>query len=206
MNTYSSPYASYSSPLLTPTHLTYTDVEDSDATLLVKLYAVILLCSTMMGGYITRYSSSTAYQINDYTYSETEVSTFELKDTLSEKFETIKNVLGLTILEQSKYFDVSRQSIYKWLRGEAQPTKEHLLLLNEIDKASLLLAKNNIFGSIYADRVLEDGKNLIELTKEHKNGEKYASILINILKSEQQERDELNRLFGNELQKIAFEL
>ena len=113
MSTYNiNPYTSYSGSLLVPTHFTYNEDLDSEASLLVKLYAVILLCSTMMGGYITRYSSSTAYQINDDTYSESEIHTSEIKSNLTEKFQTIKDVLGLTIIEQAKYFDVSRQSIF----------------------------------------------------------------------------------------------
>ena len=207
MSTYNiNPYTSYSGSLLVPTHFTYNEDLDSEASLLVKLYAVILLCSTMMGGYITRYSSSTAYQINDYTYSESETHTSEIKSKLTEKFQTIKDVLGLTIIEQAKYFDVSRQSIYKWLRGEAQPSKHNLLLLNEIDKAAMILAKNNFSGSIYAERVIENSKNLIDLVKEHKDGERYASLLVDILKNEQQERDELNRLFGNDLKNVVFHL
>ena len=207
MSTYNiNPYTSYSGSLLVPTHFTYNEDLDSEASLLVKLYAVILLCSTMMGGYITRYSSSTAYQINDYTYSESETHTSEIKSNLTEKFQTIKDVLSLTIIEQAKYFDVSRQSIYKWLRGEAQPSKHNLLLLNEIDKAAMILAKNNFSGSIYAERVIENSKNLIDLVKEHKDGERYASLLVDILKNEQQERDELNRLFGNDLKNVVFHL
>jgi DNA-binding transcriptional regulator YiaG len=207
MSTYNiNPYTSYSGSLLVPTHFTYNEDLDSEASLLVKLYAVILLCSTMMGGYITRYSSSTAYQINDYTYSESETHTSEIKSNLTEKFQTIKDVLDLTIIEQAKYFDVSRQSIYKWLRGEAQPSKHNLLLLNEIDKAAMILAKNNFSGSIYAERVIENSKNLIDLVKEHKDGERYASLLVDILKNEQQERDELNRLFGNDLKNVVFHL
>lgn len=207
MSTYNiNPYTSYSGSLLVPTHFTYNEDLDSEASLLVKLYAVILLCSTMMGGYITRYSSSTAYQINDYTYSESEIHTSEIKSNLTEKFQTIKDVLDLTIIEQAKYFDVSRQSIYKWLRGEAQPSKHNLLLLNEIDKAAMILAKNNFSGSIYAERVIENSKNLIDLVKEHKDGERYASLLVDILKNEQQERDELNRLFGNDLKNVVFHL
>ena len=207
MSTYNiNPYTSYSGSLLVPTHFTYNEDLDSEASLLVKLYAVILLCSTMMGGYITRYSSSTAYQINDYTYSESETHTSEIKSNLTEKFQTIKDVLGLTIIEQAKYFDVSRQSIYKWLRGEAQPSKHNLLLLNEIDKAAMILAKNNFSGSIYAESVIENSKNLIDLVKEHKDGERYASLLVDILKNEQQERDELNRLFGNDLKNVVFHL
>ena len=207
MSTYNiNPYTSYSGSLLVPTHFTYNEDLDSEASLLVKLYAVILLCSTMMGGYITRYSSSTAYQINDYTYSESETHTSEIKSNLTEKFQTIKDVLGLTIIEQAKNFDVSRQSIYKWLRGEAQPSKHNLLLLNEIDKAAMILAKNNFSGSIYAERVIENSKNLIDLVKEHKDGERYASLLVDILKNEQQERDELNRLFGNDLKNVVFHL
>ena len=207
MSTYNiNPYTSYSGSLLVPTHFTYNEALDSEASLLVKLYAVILLCSTMMGGYITRYSSSTAYQINDYTYSESETHTSEIKSNLTEKFQTIKDVLGLTIIEQAKYFDVSRQSIYKWLRGEAQPSKHNLLLLNEIDKAAMILAKNNFSGSIYAERVIENSKNLIDLVKEHKDGERYASLLVDILKNEQQERDELNCLFGNDLKNVVFHL
>ncbi|MFW1795450.1 helix-turn-helix domain-containing protein [Acinetobacter guillouiae] len=207
MSTYNiNPYTSYSRPLLVPTHFTYNEDLDSEESLLVKLYAVILLCSTMMGGYITRYSSSTAYQINDYTYSESETHTFEIKSNLTEKFQTIKDVLGLTIIQQARYFDVSRQSIYKWFRGEAQPSKDNLLLLNEIDKAAMILAKNNFSGSIYAERVIENSKNLIDLVKEHKDGERYAFLLVDILKNEQQERDELNRLFGNDLKNVVFHL
>lgn len=50
MSTYNiNPYTSYSGSLLVPTHFTYNEDLDSEASLLVKLYAVILLCSTMMG-------------------------------------------------------------------------------------------------------------------------------------------------------------
>jgi ketopantoate reductase len=90
--------------------------------------------------------------------------------------------------------------------GEAQPSKHNLLLLNEIDKAAMILAKNNFSGSIYAERVIENSKNLIDLVKEHKDGERYASLLVDILKNEQQERDELNRLFGNDLKNVVFHL
>ena len=69
-----------------------------------------------------------------------------------------------------------------------------------VNETKYELVKNYTTWSAYIDdveRVIENSKNLIELVKEHKDGERHTSLSVDILKNEQQERYELNCLFGD---------
>ena len=69
---------------------------------LIKLYAVILLLGSTLsygGSWLTRSSSSTAYQVN-YVNDQSQV--IDDNSDISQKFKTIKQVFNLSIVEQAK--------------------------------------------------------------------------------------------------------
>ena len=168
--------------------------ESSAEDFLIKLYAVILLLGSTLscgGSWLTRSSSSTAYQIN-YISDQSQVT--EKKNDFSEKFQTIKQAFNLSIVEQAKLFDVSRQSIYKWIRGDSQIKSEHLILLNELEKAALLLLKENYASVLFTEKVIVDGLTITELVKETKDAEKTVSLLIEIVNREEKEKNALKSL------------
>lgn len=161
---------------------------------LIKLYAVILLLGSTLsygGSWLTRSSSSTAYQVN-YVNDQSQV--IDDNSDISQKFKTIKQVFNLSIVEQAKLFDVSRQSIYKWIRGEARIKSHNLVLLNELEKAALLLLKENYSSVLFTEKVILNGLTITELVKEIQDGEKAASLLVDILNREEKEKSLLKSL------------
>lgn len=172
-----------------------SDNESADV-FLIKLYAVILLLGSTLsygGSWLTRSSSSTAYQVN---YINDQSNVIDHRNDIAEKFKTIKQAFNLSIVEQAKLFDVSRQSIYKWIRGEAQIKSHNLVLLNELEKAALLLLKENYSSVLFTEKVIMNGLTITELVKEIKDGEKAVSLLIEILNREEKEKNLLKSLLN----------
>ena len=168
--------------------------DESEERFLIKLYAVILLLGSTLsygGSWLTRSSSSTAYQVN---YINDQSQVIDHKNDIAQKFKTIKQVFNLSIVEQAKLFDVSRQSIYKWIKGEAHTKPHNLALLNELEKAALLLLKENYSSVLFTEKVILNGLTITELVKETQDGEKAVSLLVDILDREQQEKSLLKSL------------
>ena len=156
---------------------------------LIKLYAVILLLGSTLsygGSWLARSSSSTAYQVN---YINDQSQVIDHKNDIAQKFKTIKQVFNLSIVEQAKLFDVSRQSIYKWIKGEAHIKPHNLALLNELEKAALLLLKENYSSVLFTEKVILNGLTITELVKEIQDGEKAVSLLVDILNREEKEKN-----------------
>ena len=113
---------------------------------------------------------------------------------IAQKFKTIKQVFNLSIVEQAKLFDVSRQSVYKWIRGEAHIKPYNLTLLNELEKAALLILKSNYSSILFTEKVILNGLTITELVKEIQDGETAVSLLVDILNREEKEKSLLKSL------------
>ena len=115
----------------------------------------------------------------------------------AEDIQRTLDVLSPSVSDLAASFDVSRQTIYNWLRGE-QPKNEHSSRLQDLAFAADIIAEAGIpvNGRLLKRRVIE-GKNLFELLREGGSAQNAARLLVHIVKQEASQREQLSaRLAG----------
>ncbi|HEX7643774.1 MAG TPA: hypothetical protein VF472_16320 [Burkholderiaceae bacterium] len=119
------------------------------------------------------------------------------KETSTRKLSRIKNVLRLSISDLAGTFDVTRASIYDWLRG-APPPDEAVARLNDLANAATAIE----LAGFACDRNLATRRFIggMTLPQAMRGGQSISAVipdLIAILQREESERERLSaRLEG----------
>lgn len=117
--------------------------------------------------------------------------------TSAEDMEQIRKVLAPAMSDLAKSFNVSRQTIYNWLRGE-QPTPEHTARLKELAFVADIFAGAGVSvnGALLQRRVIK-GKNLFEIVREGGSAREAGQLLLQIVQNETSQRQRLAARYGS---------
>ena len=116
--------------------------------------------------------------------------------TSAEDMEQIRKVLSPTMSDLAKSFNVSRQTIYNWLRGE-QPTPEHMARLRDLALVADMFAEAGVpVNSMLLKRKVIKGKNLFEIIREGGSIRDAAQLLLQIVRIETSQRERLTARFA----------
>lgn len=117
--------------------------------------------------------------------------------TAVENLEHIRVVLGSTVTDMAELLRVSRQAIYDWRAGKPI-APENALRLADLARAADVFAVEGLQGTSQAlHRPIRNGKNFVALVCEGGSAENAARALVEIIRSESQQRQALrNRLAG----------
>lgn len=104
--------------------------------------------------------------------------------TAAEHIENIRNVLNPAIAELAGLFDVSRQSIYKWLSGDSIPESDKLDKIVELSRIAdaFHVAEVSRAGALVKMKAF-NGRSLFELIKSGENTSQEVAALINEAKA-----------------------
>ncbi|MBI5142030.1 MAG: helix-turn-helix transcriptional regulator [Nitrospirae bacterium] len=117
--------------------------------------------------------------------------------TPAEDMEQIRKVLSPAISDLAKAFNVSRQTIYNWLRGE-QPTPEHLAKMSELAVAADMFAEAGIpVNGALLKRKVFNGRNIFEMIQDGGSARDAAQLLRQIVEQETSQRERLDARFAN---------
>jgi DNA-binding transcriptional regulator YiaG len=116
--------------------------------------------------------------------------------TSTEDIEQIRNVLSPAISDLAKSFNVSRQTIYNWMKGE-QPTPEHTARLRDFALVADIFAEAGVpVNSVLLKRKVIKDKNLFEIIHEGGSAQYAAQLLLQIVRSETSQRERLALLLA----------
>jgi hypothetical protein len=94
-------------------------------------------------------------------------------------------------------FDVSRQTLYNWRKGEI-PKEKHQEKIRQLAKAALVFTKAGFKPtSTMLDRTVANGQSFIDLLKHNADGVNSAQKLMQIVNGGAQERAKLGQILGN---------
>jgi transcriptional regulator with XRE-family HTH domain len=113
--------------------------------------------------------------------------------TVIENIGRIRDLLGPTVTDLAGLLNVSRQAIYDWQAGKPI-AGENSARLEELAKAADLLALEGLRGTSQAlRRPIRNGKTFFDLLKEGGSAESAALGLIQIIRTENNQREALRK-------------
>jgi transcriptional regulator with XRE-family HTH domain len=132
------------------------------------------------------------YPFAAYEWSHRSTETID-GPTVVENIRRIRAVLIPTVTDLAGLLSVSRQAVYDWQAGKPIAA-ENLARLEELAKAADLLAIEGLRGTSQAlRRRIRDGKNFFDLVKEGGSAESAARGLVQIVRTENNQREALRR-------------
>lgn len=100
--------------------------------------------------------------------------------TIVEHMENIRSIHNIPFSEWASFFGVSRQAIYKWLGGKAEPEKEKQ---DRIVKLSGIIDRLREADSVQVGALLKmkafNGLSLIDLLSTHQYTEEHLNVILN---------------------------
>ena len=116
--------------------------------------------------------------------------------TSAEDMERIRQILSPAMSDLAKSLNVSRQTIYNWLKGE-QPTTEHTARLRDIALVADMFAEAGIsVNGVLLKRKVIKGKNLFEIVRDGGSASHTAQLLLQIVRREISQRERLAARFA----------
>ena len=114
-----------------------------------------------------------------------------------ENLAQIRKILSPSISELATTLGVTRQSIYNWSNGEAI-TIENSGKLRDLASAADVFARAGIrVDSMLLKRKFSHGRNLLEVVQAGESATGAASVLVQILKRESEQRERMNARFSS---------
>lgn len=106
--------------------------------------------------------------------------TIELDErTPVQHLQNIRNILALPVADLASLFEVSRQSIYKWLAQDSFPEMDKIARITELSKVAVLFKNSGIHrAGILLNMKLFSGQSLFWLFKARKPYENELRELI----------------------------
>ncbi len=99
--------------------------------------------------------------------------------TISEQVELIKKSFGLNISAMAELLNVSRPTVYAWLKGEPPKTQENISHINFVENQARMYGELNLVRpDNFIKRPLFDGESLFSLLKQKKTISSADFILI----------------------------
>lgn len=156
--------------------------------------AASLLISAGTGAFVDDLNRLQQQRPNDSTISSP-VKIYSIETTTArtptEDMARIRNVLSPAMSDLAKSFNVSRQTIYNWLKGE-QPTPEHIARLKDLALAADLFADAGVLmNGVLLKRKVIEGKNLFENIRDGGSARDTAQLLLQIIRHEISQRERL---------------
>ena len=151
------------------------------------------------GGLSTRiyYQYKSGYRTVEVVQQEpeTDIST---RPPFSLLIEHIQAGFGRTMNRLPEIFGVSRQTLYNWLAGAKTPNEQHHAKLYELAAAAKVFQQAGFKpNSAALDRTVANGKSLLELIGDGRNGEDSAKRLLRIVQRGSDARAKLDDLLGD---------
>jgi DNA-binding transcriptional regulator YiaG len=116
--------------------------------------------------------------------------------TSAEDVERIRTILSPAMSDLAKTFNVSRQTIYNWLKGE-QPTPEHTAKLKDLASAADAFADAGVpVNGILLKRKVIGGKSLFEVVGDGGSARDAAQLLLQVVLRETDQRERLVARFA----------
>ena len=117
--------------------------------------------------------------------------------TPEENLAQIRSVFCPSVSDLVMVFNVTRQTIYGWMKG-VRPTEEHHAKLEGLALAASMFVESRIpTGGMILKRKITEGKNLSEIVRDGGSAHDATKLLIQILQTEILQRERLNeRLDG----------
>lgn len=89
--------------------------------------------------------------------------------TISEQVELIKKSFGLNMSAMAELLNVSRPTVYAWLKGEPPKTQENISHISFVENQALIYGELNLVRpDNFIKRPLFDGESLFSLLKQEK--------------------------------------
>jgi transcriptional regulator with XRE-family HTH domain len=105
----------------------------------------------------------------------------------------IRAVMGPTVTDLADILSVSRQAVYDWQAGNPV-AEQNALKLSELARAADVFALEGLRGTSQAlRRPIKNGKNFFELVGAGNPAEKVARTLVEIVRTESNQREALRR-------------
>lgn len=112
----------------------------------------------------------------------------------AELMSSVRDGFGRTMSRLPEVFDVSRQTLYNWLKGET-PKPEHQTRIRELAAAAAVFAQLGFKPTSNAlDRSLLEGKSFLELLHDGGNGRELAQKLVRVERRGEDARAKLDEL------------
>lgn len=103
---------------------------------------------------------------------------------------------GRTMTRLPEVFGVSRQTLYNWLEGETPKQGHQAKLLQLAEAANVLSEVGFKPTSPSLDRIVSQGKSLLQLLREGADGRDTAKKLVSIIQRGSESRNKLDDLLG----------
>ena len=109
----------------------------------------------------------------------------------------VKAGFGRTMTRLPEVFGVSRQTLYNWLEGET-PKPVHHARLEQLAQAARVFTELGFKPTPVAlDRMVAQGKSLLQLLREGANGRETAKKLVRIVQRGTDSRSKLDAMLGD---------
>lgn len=117
--------------------------------------------------------------------------------TPAEDMERIRTILAPAMSDLATAFNVSRQTIYNWMRNQ-QPTDEHTAKLRDLALAADAFAEAGtlVNGSLLKRKVI-GGKNLLEVVRDGGSARDATQLMLQIVRREESQRERLAKRFAS---------
>ncbi|MDX8378929.1 MAG: hypothetical protein R8K48_02625 [Gallionella sp.] len=123
--------------------------------------------------------------------------------TPSDDLARIREVLNPAVSDLAAALGVSRQSIYNWNKGE-QVADENAENLRDLAKAADVLENEGVaINAALLKRKFTKGKNLMQVAQTGESAHDAALLLVDILKRESVQREQMNARFANRVKTPA---
>lgn len=116
--------------------------------------------------------------------------------TPAENLERIREVFQPAITDLATTFGVTRQSVYNWLSGDAVTTENAAKLRDLAEAAELIAHEQVAVRSALLKRKFANGRSLLQVAQAGESARAAATMLLQILKRESQQRERLSWRFA----------
>lgn len=117
--------------------------------------------------------------------------------TPAEDLARIREVLKPAVSDLATTFDVSRQSVYNWLNGEAVAGKNVAKLQDLAHAADVLAYEGVVVNAALLKRKFANGRTLLQVAQAGESAREAANQLVRIYKREAVQRERIAARFAN---------
>jgi len=143
------------------------------------------------------YQSKSGYRTIDVLHQGQETDAVNFSPFAS-VMEDIQAGFGRTMSRLPEVFGVSRQTLYNWLSGEKTPKEHHHAKLYELASAAKVFQISGFKpSSLILDKIVANGKTLLELIYEGRDGADAAKRLLEIVNRDYLARSNLQDILGD---------
>lgn len=114
-----------------------------------------------------------------------------------EDLDRIREVLKPAVSDLATTFDVSRQSVYNWLNGEAVADKNVAKLQDLAQAADVLAYEGVVVNAALLKRKFANGRTLLQVAQAGESAREAANQLVRIYKREAEQRERIAIRFAN---------